>query len=76
MSGLYEGTDLADKTFYGFRLDAQSGNLDFEIIRDGIPVVLPQDGVIDPADLKAWFWSANAVSMRWNKNGHLEMVML
>lgn len=76
MSGIYEGTDLADKTFYGFKLDGVSGKLSFEIVRDGTPVVLPQEGVFDADNPKAWFWSANAVSMRWGNKGHLEMVML
>lgn len=76
MAGIYEGTDLADKTFYGFRLDAATGNLNFEITRGESTVVIPQDGYISDDDLKAWFWSPNAISVRFGNNGHLEMVIL
>ena len=27
MAGFYEGTDLADKTFYGFRLNVDTGQI-------------------------------------------------
>ena len=32
MAGFYEGTDLADKVFHGFRLNPDDGNLNVEII--------------------------------------------
>ena len=35
MAGFYEGTDLADKVFYGFRLDPDTGNLNIEVL-DGV----------------------------------------
>lgn len=77
MPGIYQGTDLAEKTFYGLRLDAATGHLDMETIRDGsAPVVLPQLGVIDPNDYRTWFWSDNAVTLQWGDNGHLQMVIL
>lgn len=78
MSGLYTGTDLADKTFYGFRYDTNTGRLSVEIINDGeTPVVLPQEGIIDSTDYKQWFWSQNTVQFRFSdNNGHLLMRML
>jgi hypothetical protein len=76
MSGIYEGTDLADKTFFGFRLDPATGNLDVEVINDGTSVALPQEGVIDPLDYRAWLWSRNTVQFEINGNGHLLMRML
>ncbi len=76
MAGFYEGTDLADKTFYGFRLNPADGGLNIEIINDGSPVALPQDGVIDPNDYKQWFWSRDTVRFQWGSNGHLQVKFL
>lgn len=77
MAGFYEGSDLADKTFYGLRLDNATGDLNVEIINDGeTPVVLPQENVVDPQDYKQWFWTKDTVRFRWGANGHLLMVML
>lgn len=75
MPGIYTGTDLADKTFYGFRL-SNSGDLNVEIIRGESPVVLPQEGVIDPNDYKTFVWSDNDLSFEWGPNGHIYMRML
>ena len=72
MAGFYEGTDLADKTFYGFRLNNQTGHLDIEVINDGSPVVLPQDNIIDPLDYKQFLWTQNILEFQWS-NGHLQM---
>ena len=77
MAGFYSGTDLADKTFHGFRLNNQTGDLNVEIINDGqTPVVLPQPGVIDPNDYKQWFWTRDTVRFQWGAGGHLHMVMI
>jgi len=72
----YEGTALADKTFYGFRL-YETGDLNVEVINDGTtPVSLPSDNVIDPADYKNWFWSKDTIQFSWGDKGHLLMEML
>lgn len=76
MPGIYEGTELADKTFYGVRSDNQTSHTSLEVIRDSTPVVLPQPGVIDPQDYKTWFWSDNDIKLQWGSNGHLQLVML
>lgn len=76
MSGLYEGTAYGDKVFYGLRLDATTGQLLFDIVDDDTPIALPQDGVINPNDYKALFWSSDAVRLRWGTNGHIQMVFL
>ena len=75
MAGFYEGTDLADKTFYGFRLDPDTGNLNVEIIdpNDGTAVLLPQDGVIDKYDLKQWVWTRDTLRFQWGNKGHLQV---
>jgi len=76
MSGFYEGSDLADKTFYGFRLDLATGNLNVEKINDGSPVSLPQDDVIDPNDYKQWIWTRDTLDFQWGNNGHLMVKFL
>jgi len=74
--GLYEGTALADKTFYGVRL-RQTGDLNVEVINDGTtPVSLPMENAIDPEDYKTWFWSADTITFRWGDKGHLLMEMI
>lgn len=76
MAGFYEGSDLANKTFYGFRLDPDTGNLNVEIINDGTSaVVLPQDDIIDKYDYKQWVWSQNTLDFQWDK-GHLQVKMI
>ena len=74
--GFYEGTALADKTFYGVRLK-QTGDLNVDVINDGTTaVVLPDDNVIDPEAYKTWFWSADTITFRWGEHGHLLMEMI
>ena len=76
MAGFYEGTDLSNKTFYGFRLDPDTGNLNVEVINDGTSaVVLPQDDIIDKYDYKQWVWSQNTLDFQWDK-GHLQVKMI
>jgi hypothetical protein len=74
MAGIYEGTDLADKTFYGFRMEDATSDLQIEIINDGVtPVVLPMDGILDTTDYKAWIWSQDTIRFEFNSKGHLLM---
>ena len=73
--GLYEGTEFADKTFYGFKLKT-TGDLNVDVINDGTtPVRLPDENIIDPEDYKQWCWSKATVTFRWD-NGHLLMEMI
>ena len=73
--GLYEGTEFADKTFYGFKLKT-TGDLNVDVINDGTtPVRLPDENIIDPEDYKQWFWSNATVTFRGD-NGHLLMEMI
>lgn len=75
MAGFYDGTDLGDKTFYGFRLDAATGNLNIEIIgpTDGDPVAMPHDGFIDVNDYKQSVWTRDTLVFQWGNNGHLQV---
>jgi len=74
--GYPEGLDLANKTFYGFRLNPDDGGLDVEIIDDDTQAVtLPnlQDEIIDKYAYKHWVWSQNALQFQWSSNGHLQV---
>lgn len=76
MSGFYEGTDLVDKVFYGFRLNPDTGNLDIEILDGDTPVSLPQSDIIDKYDYKQWFWTKDTVRFEWGNGGHLLMRLI
>ncbi len=76
MSGLYTGTDLVDKVFYGFRLNPDNGNLDIEILDGDTAVSLPQDNIIDKYDYKQWFWTKDTVRFEWGTGGHLLMRLI
>lgn len=76
MAGFYEGSDLADKTFYGFRLSPDTGHLNVEVINDGSPVVLPQTGLVDSNDYQQWVWTRDTLRFQWGPNGHLQVVFL
>jgi hypothetical protein len=71
MSGFYTGTDLADKVFYGFRLNPDTGDLVVEVLDGDLPVSLPQSDVIDKYDYKQWFWTKDTVQFEWGTRGHL-----
>lgn len=73
MGGFYEGTDLADKVFYGFRLNPDDGNLNIEILDGDTPVSLPQDNIVDKYDYKQWFWTKDTIQFYWGSGGHLLM---
>lgn len=77
VSGFVDGSALADKTFYGFRLN-KNGDLNIEIINDGTTVVkLPVDYIVDETDYKHWFWSSDTIDFYFDENtGHLIMKMI
>lgn len=69
--------NVMDKSFVGFRLDEETGNLTVEIIdNDGI-VYLPDDTLIDKTDYKHLFWTKKNLNFSWTgKPGHLIMEVL
>lgn len=77
MAGFYEGSDLANKTFYGFRLDNATGNLSIDILTGDVPVSIPTQTLITgPNDYKAWVWSTSTYQFQWGAEGHLNMVFV
>jgi hypothetical protein len=76
----FEIIDLsfADKTFYGFRLDPDTGKATVERINDGSPVSLPLEDLIRKEDYRNWFWTKHTVQFTWglDKNTHMLMEIL
>jgi len=77
--GIYEGTQLGDKTFYGFKLDPATGDCTVEIIRadDSDPIMLPQPDNSGGDDYKQHFCSIDTIEFEFNHStGHLQMKFL
>ena len=76
----FEILDLSfsDKTFYGFRLNPDTGKLTVEVINDGSPVSLPLEDLIRKEDYRSWFWTKHTVQFDWGleKNTHMLMEIL
>lgn len=79
VDGFYNGSALADKTFYGFKLD-KNGDCNVHIITNdsGEIVRLPEsDYILDETDYKQWVWSADTIDFYFDEtNGHLIMKMI
>ena len=83
MSGFfYEGTDLVDKVFHGFRLNPDNGNLTVEVLDGDLPVSLPQEytddkyNIDDKYDYKQWLWTKDTIQYEWGNKGHLLMRLI
>jgi hypothetical protein len=71
-SGDTTGTDLGDKSFYGFRLNPQNGHLNVEVINDGVTVVsMPDPSVIRADDYRQFVWTQDTLGFSFDANGHL-----
>ena len=61
--------DIANKTFYGFRYDADTARLTVEKINNGVtPVRIPDESLIREDDYKQWLWTRNTLRFEWNSN--------
>ena len=69
---------IANKTFYGYTINAQTGRLTISVINDGSQVDIPSDYVITDNQYRTWIWSKNTLQFRWSstKNTHLLMEIL
>lgn len=74
--GVYDGTDLADKVFYGFLLNNNTGDLNIQIVDDGTVVISEgDDQIINPDDYKAVMWTRDTLNFEFNvSNGHLHLI--
>ena len=72
IGGVFIPRELADNAFYGFRHNKSTGRLTLERIKGEAPIILPQQGVLDPKDYVQWAWSVNTLEFSFNpENGHL-----
>lgn len=77
MSIVFNGLDIVDKAFYGFKLNLKTGHLDIEVINDSItPVVLPEEELVNAEDYRHWLWSNDTLQFEFNNKGHLLMRIL
>lgn len=77
MAGLYEGTDLADKTFIGFKVSPDNGRATIEIIRNGDGVIkLPQDNVSEPYGYRTFVWTRDTLQFAAINGGHLQVTFV
>jgi hypothetical protein len=74
--GFYEGSDLGDKVFYGFRLNPDTGHLSIEVLDGDLPVSLPQVDIINKYDYKQWVWTKSTLLFTWGLQGHLHLKIL
>lgn len=74
-----DNANLANDTFYGFKLD-KNGNLEVHMIDDDtMPVTLLEDNdtIINDSDYKQSVWSDNHLDFSFNSNnGHLMMKII
>ena len=72
IGGVFIPRELADNAFYGFRHDAPTGRLTLERIKGEEPIILPQEGVLDPKAYVQGASSVNTLEFSFNPdNGHL-----
>jgi len=65
--------NIVNKTFYGFRVDGQSGKLYLHRLDGDTPVSLPATNPTTEVGIKndsyqQWFWSKSLVSLYWGDN--------
>ena len=81
MAGVYSGVNVtlgheyADKSFYGFRLDAVNGQLFFDFNNgvDGTPVEIPSEYATYANDYLIYFLSSDTITYTVSGTGRLLM---
>lgn len=69
--------DLVDKTFYGVRLDVQTGQAFVDIIKGNEPISLPTEWSRSSADYINWVWTYNTLRFSFTEEtGRLLMEVL
>jgi hypothetical protein len=67
--------DIANKTFYGFKYNVDTGRLTVEKINDGSPVRLPNAEFIREDDYKHWLWTRNTLGFDWNSTAKTRLLL-
>jgi hypothetical protein len=81
MAGIYSGVNVttgheyADKSFYGFRIDAPTGQLFFDFNNgvDATAVQIPDAYATSAADYLIYFWSSDTIKFSVSNAGRLLM---
>ena len=65
--------NIVNKSFYGFRVDGQTGKLYLDRLDGDTPVSLPATNPTTEVGIKndsyqQWFWSKSLVSLYWGDN--------
>ena len=65
--------NIVNKTFYGLRIDGQSGKLYLDLLDGDTPVSLPSTDPTSEVGIKndnyqQWFWSKSLVTLYWGDN--------
>lgn len=77
MAGIYTGTDLADKTFIGFKVDPATGKGTAEIIRNGEAVIeLPSTDSVNPSGYLTYIWTRDTLQFSVTSNGYLQVTFV
>ena len=72
LTGSTVGTDLADKTFYGFSLSPQSGKAGVNVIANGsAPIVFPDPNNPQATDYRQFVITDRTLTFQVDARGHL-----
>jgi len=67
--------DIANKTFYGFKYNVDTGRLTVEKINDGSPVRVPDADLLREDDYKQWLFTRSTLNFDWNSNAKTRLLL-
>jgi len=68
--------DLVDKTFYGIKQYADTGQAVVDRVAGDEPIRLPDEYSQTNADYVNWVWTYNTFQFSWDNDGHLLLEVL
>jgi len=73
----YEVTEfeMADKAFYGFRINAATGKLTIDFVNDNTQIDLPVDDVLKDNQYRTWIWTKNTLQFTWDSTQNTHLLM-
>jgi len=75
MADVFNVNDIAQQTFYGFKLNHDTGKLTVEKITGDDPVRLPDDVLIREDDYKHWVWTRSTLVFSWNSSDKTRLLV-
>lgn len=67
--------DIADKAFYGFRINAATGQFTIDFINDGTQIDLPVDDVLKDNQYRTWLWTKSTIQFSWDDAQKTHLLM-